>query len=422
MPHISRGNQQTLETFTCMKEDTAGFYMVNTDDGGYYPYHQVLEYTDLFFNDLKILLDEAATNGLDVVCDETDKSFTLFGQKFYCFCIESSYAANNGVKNARYSIVPILYKENYITNSDINIYEGGTTSGGNYRHTRTVTDADTAITKAATEANGFVRGGVPKSGTYHTNTCLRAFNRYLHDYHINYTANAMSGECYNAYYSGSNNGAYTGYGEMYNYMGFNQLASLCVEYNTRNVIRYKINIYYNETCLYITYKSYNDNFVEEYPLGFFAKGTDIFKNEIMLTTLTPALCTTGNQANYNSPSYHTTIDRLLERITIWSLETGQILFDQDTGYTNTFNVLKNPFINGYKFIDNTKFLRIKLQALDGLITFENLIIGEIDKRIFEFSRGEFYTIEDETYYIPTDVSINALYPDKATQNYIFMKM
>ena len=83
MPHISRGNQQTIETFTCMKEDTAGFYMVNTDDGGYYPYHQVLEYTDFFFNDLKILLDEAATNGLDVVCDETDKSFMIEQEKLF---------------------------------------------------------------------------------------------------------------------------------------------------------------------------------------------------------------------------------------------------------------------------------------------------------------------------------------------------
>ena len=85
MPYITKTNEQTLDTFTIYTTDPGNFYMVNTQDGGYYPYHQIKEYTDTFYADLRSLLEEAATNGLDVICDDIEKSFTLFGQKFYCF-------------------------------------------------------------------------------------------------------------------------------------------------------------------------------------------------------------------------------------------------------------------------------------------------------------------------------------------------
>lgn len=410
MPHISRFNQQTLDTFTCMKNSTEGFYKVDTNDGGYYPYHQVKEYTDIFYNDLKILLDEAASNGLDITTNEIDKSFTLFGQKFYCFCIESQYAASASVKNARYSIVPILYKENFITNPLVNIYEGGSSTTG-------ATNGD----KYNSDEYGIrTDSTMPPKGTYHTNCFIESFNRYIHDYHLNYTGAVSSNAGpYTTYFPSGGSKYYRwGYGYVYDYMGFNLTASLCNGYNERNIIRYKVNIYYNETCLYITYKTYYDNYVQEFPLGFFAKGIDIFGNDVLLTTLTPAIFNTGNYKNI----YNTTTNALIGKITVWDISSGNSLYDNNTSYLDSFNVLKDPFIRDYKYIDATKFLRIKLQALDGLITFENLIIGEIDKRVYEFTRGEFFTIEDEVYYIPIDINVNTMYPDRATYNYIFMKM
>jgi hypothetical protein len=96
--------------------------------------------------------------------------------------------------------------------------------------------------------------------------------------------------------------------------------------------------------------------------------------------------------------------------------------DQETGFGNSLNVYKTPFINEYKFFDSSKFAKIKLQALQGLVTFENLIVGETTNKYHSFTRGQFYTIDDETYYVPVDAGINAIHPDKTVQNGIFLKM
>lgn len=417
MPHISRLNEQALDTFTCYLNDPTGFYSVNTEDGGYVPYHQVKEYTDAFYADLKTLLDEAATNGLDVTCNETDKSFTLFGQKFYCFCIESQYAASTAVKETRYSIVPILYKENYLSNPVVNIYEGGTvsTSDGN-----TGTNS-TGIQQGATTLNGYSSEG-KASDVYHTNHFFKTFNRYLHDYHINYTTTLMSGNAHNAYYTDSANftsgSPYIGHGEIYEYIGFNRAASLCESYSLRNTIKYKINLYYNDNYLYITYNTLHDGYIAEFPLGFFIKGTDCLNNEVLLTTLSPTVLSAN--ANLNN-AYSNSIN-LFTRLSVWNIGTGDNLYEQDMEVIRTFNIDKYPFMNEYLGIDNTKFAKIKLQALNGLITFENLIVGEISEKYHTFTRGQYYTIDNEDYYVPVDIGIDTLYSDKATYNGIFLKM
>lgn len=420
MPYVSRLNEQTLDTFTCYLDDPTGFYTVNTEDGGYVPYHQVKEYTDVFYNDLKVLLEEIASNGLDVTCDETDKSFTLFGQKFYCFCIETQYAASSAVKDTRYSIVPILYKENYVSNPLANIYEDGTVSSSNQATTTTGTHS--TVTANAKEKYGYVLNSnskIPAKGTYHTNHFFKAFNRYIHDYHMNYTTTAITGANFNAYNTYENsNTVYTGYGEAYNFIGFNLIASLCENHTLRNTIKYKVNIYYNDNYLYITYNTCNDGYIREFPMGFFAKGIDCLNNEVLLTTLSPTILSNSNALDnkYNANT------NLFTRITVWSLDTGNNLYEQDMEVMRTFNIDKYPFMNEYLGIDNTKFAKIKLQALNGLIVFDNLIVGEISEKYHTFTRGQYYTIDNETYYIPEDIGVDTIYPDKATYNGIFLKM
>lgn len=410
MPYISRLNEQTLDTFTCYLDDPTGFYPVNTEDGGYVPYHQIKEYTDTFYADLKILLEEAAGNGLDVTCDETDKSFTLFGQKFYCLCIETQYTASTAIIDERYSIVPILYKENYVSNPVANIYEGGSVSSKN---------SSSAAAGNATEAYGYISGSsVPINGTYHTNHFFKAFNRYIHDYHVNYTATNLSGTNYNAYYQ-YNRTNYTGYGQIYNFIGFNLNASLCENHTLRNTIKYKINLYYNDNYLYITYNSCIDGYINEFPIGFFVKGTDCLNNEILLTTLSPTILSANSGLDN---AYNANITNMFTRVSIWSLDTGNNLYEQDMEVMRTFNIDKYPFMNEYLGIDNTKFAKIKLQALNGLIVFENLIAGEISEKYHTFTRGQYYTIDDETYYVPIDIGVDTTYPDKATYNGIFLKM
>lgn len=410
MPYTSRLNEQTLDTFTCYLNDPTGFYTVNTESGGYVPYHQVKEYTDVFYTDLKVLLDEAATNGLDVTCNETDKSFTLFGQKFYCFCIETSYAASTAAKDARYSITPILYKENYTSNPVANIYEGGTVSTSDG-----VTGANSSgIAAGAITTNGYSTTG-KASDTYHTNLFFKNFNRYIHDYHINYTTTIMS-NIHNAYYTGT---GYVGYGKDYNYIGFNLAASLCESHTLRNTIKYKINVYYNDNYLYITYNTSYDGYIAEFPLGFFIKGTDCLNNEVLFTTLSPTILATNSNLNN---AYNSNITSMFTRVSIWNIGTGDNLYEQDAEVIRTFNIDKYPFMNEYLGIDNTKFAKIKLQALNGLITFENLIVGEISEKYHTFTRGQYYTIDNETYYVPVDAGINALYSDKATYNGILLKM
>lgn len=416
MPYVSRLNEQTLDTFTWMKDDPTGFYTVNTKDGGYAPYHQVKEYTDTFYNDLKILLEEAASNGLDVTCDETDKSFTLFGQKFYCFCIETQYAASSAVKDARYCIAPILYKENYISNPVANIYEDGTVSSGHFASTGNISNSN--VIKGAKAANGYIIGtNVPINNTYHTNHFFKAFNRYLHDYHMNYSSTATSGDYYGAYHT-RNSGA-TGYGMVYNFIGFNLPASLCENYTLRNTIKYKINLYYNDNYIYLTYSTLHDGYINEFPMGFFIKGTDCLNNEVLLTTLSPTIL--SNNAGLDN-AYSSNITNMFTRISVWSLDTGNNLYEQDMEVMRTFNIDKYPFMNEYLGIDNTKFAKIKLQALNGLIVFDNLIVGEISEKYHTFTRGQYYTIDNETYYIPEDIGVDTIYPDKATYNGIFLKM
>jgi len=413
MPYISRLNEQILDTFTCYLNDPTGFYTVNTEDGGYVPYHQVKEYTEVFYNDLKILLEEAASNGLDVVCDETDKSFTLFGQKFYCFCIEVQYAASTAVQEARYSIVPILYKENYISNPCANIYEGGAVSSSQVN-----SNGSTAVNNGTKEINGYwANGSEVTSSTYHVNGFNKSFNRFIHDYHINYSATNLSGTYQNAYFTAS--GGHTGYGEIYNFIGFNLIASLCESYTLRNTIKYKINLYYNDNYLYLTYSTLHDGYVNEFPIGFFIKGIDCLNSEVLLTTLSPTILS-NNIALDNA--YSDNITNMFTRISVWDIKTGNNLYEQDMEVMRTFNIDKYPFMNEYLGIDNTKFAKIKLQALNGLIVFDNLIVGEISEKYHTFTRGQYYTIDGETYYIPEDIGVDATYPDKATYNGIFLKM
>jgi hypothetical protein len=416
MPHISRLNEQVLDTFTCYQDDPTGFYTVNTEDGGYAPYHQVKEYTDAFYADLKVLLEEAAVNGLDITCNEEDKSFTLFGQKFYCFCIESQYSASSAIKDLRYSIVPILYKENYISNPIANIYESGTVSSGGISSGAGITNS--SVKNGAIASNGYIIGtNVPPSDTYHTNHFIKAFNRFFHDYHMNYTTTRVSGEYYNAYHT-TEAGA-TGYGNFYDFVGFNKVASLCENHTLRNTIKYKINLYYNDNYLYITYNTLHDGYVAEFPIGFFLKGTDCLNNEVLITTLSPTILATN--AGLNN-AYNNNVANLFTRISIWDIGTGNNLYEQDAEVIRTFNIDKYPFMNEYLGIDNTKFAKIKLQALNGLITFENLIVGEISEKYHIFTRGQYYTIDNETYYVPTDIGVDLLHPDKATYNGIFLKM
>lgn len=416
MPYISRINEQILNTFTWLKDDSSGFYTVNTDDGGYVPYHQIKEYTDVFFEDLKILLEEAAENGLDVSCDDTDKSFTLFGQKFYCFCIESQLAISTAVRDARYSIVPIIYKENYKANPAANIYEGGATSTGHYASGSAYTNS--AVQSNANAANGYLIGtNVPISNTYHTNHFYKNFNRYLHDYHMNYTSTATKGSYYGAYHT-FQDGA-TGYGKIFNYIGFNLQASLCENYTLRNFIKYKIHVYYNDNYLYITYSTLHDGYVRQFPIGFFIKGVDCLHTEVLLTTLTPTLLSNSNTLHNK---YNTNVTNMFTRVSIWSLVDGEKLYEQDMEILRTFNIDKYPFVNEYLGIDNTKFAKIGLQALNGLITFDNAIIGEISEKYHTFTRGQYYVIDDETYYVPIDAGIDVAYTDKATYNAIFLKM
>lgn len=414
MPYISRLNEQVLDTFTCYLNDPTGFYTVNTEDGGYVPYHQVKEYTDAFYNDLKILLEEAATNGLDVVCNETEKSFTLFGQKFYCFCIETQYAASSVIIDTRYSIIPILYKENYVSNPCSNIYEGGSVSASSYS-TSTNTNS---IASNASVANGYAaNASTPKNDTYHTNLFFKSFNRYIHDYHANYTTTGLSGNHNNAYYTVGT--AMTGYAEVYNFIGFNLVASLCENYTLRSTIKYKINLYYNDNYLYLTYNALHDGYMNEFPMGFFIKGTDCLNNEVLLTTLSPTILSNNSALD---DTYSSNITNMFTRVSIWDIKTGNNLYEQDTEVMRTFNIDKYPFVNEYLGIDNTKFAKIKLQALNGLITFDNLIVGEISEKYHTFTRGQYYTIDDETYYVPIDIGVDTTYPDKATYNGIFLKM
>lgn len=412
MPYISRLNEQILDTFTCYTTDTTEFYPVNTYTGGnYYPYHQVREYTDVFYNDLKILLEEASTNGLDVICNESEKSFTLFGQKFYCFCIETSYSACDTYKNERYSIVPIIYKENYISNPMANIYEGGETSANSSEFS-----SNAASGNANKAEHGFTLSieQIPKSDKYHTNTYYKNFNRHLHDYHLNYTTtNKISG------YTSTTNGGYTtyGYGYYYDHVGFNLQASLCENYTLRNTIKYKINLYYNNNYIYITYGNWYDGYITEYPLGFFAKGIDYSDKEVLLTTLSPTILSNSILENISIASI-----TMYSRISIWDIETGKNLYEQDEKYIDTFNINKYPYMNEYLGIDTSKFIKVGLQALNGLIKFDNLIVGEISKKYHTFTRGQYYTIDGEDYYIPVDIEINNLYPDKTTYNGIFLKM
>lgn len=418
MPYISRLNEQTLDTFTWMKDDPTGFYTVNTKDGGYAPYHQVKEYTDTFYNDLKILLEEAASNGLDIVCDEADKSFTLFGQKFYCFCIETQYAAskNLDVKDARYSINPIIYKENYVSNPIDNIYEDGEVATGHYKNGSGTNH--TLVKSNAVASNAYVIGTkIPANNTYHTNLFFRTFNRYIHDYHMNYISTITSGDYYGAYHT-KDSGA-TGYGMVYNFIGFNLPASLCENYTLRNTIKYKINLYYNDNYIYLTYSTLHDGYINEFPMGFFIKGTDCLNNEVLLTTLSPTIL--SNNAGLDN-AYSSNITNMFTRISVWSLDTGNNLYEQDMEVMRTFNIDKYPFMNEYLGIDNTKFAKIKLQALNGLIVFDNLIVGEISEKYHTFTRGQYYTIDNETYYIPEDIGVDTIYPDKATYNGIFLKM
>ena len=414
MPYISRLNEQILDTFTCYLNDPTGFYTVNTEDGGYVPYHQVKEYTDTFYNDLKILLEEAASNGLDVVCDETDKSFTLFGQKFYCFCIETQYAASTAIRDARYCIVPILYKENYVSNPLVNIYEDGAVSASSYNSS----NGNSIKTNAGVTYGYAANANVPASNTYHTNHFFKNFNRYIHDYHINYTATNVSGNYSNAYYSVSPANSY-GYGVVYNFIGFNLVASLCEDYTLRNTIKYKINLYYNDNYIYLTYSTLHDGYINEFPMGFFIKGTDCLNNAVLLTTLSPTIL--SNDAALDD-TYSTNITNMFTRVTVWDIKTGNNLYEQDMEVMRTFNIDKYPFMNEYLGIDNTKFAKIKLQALNGLIVFENLIVGEISEKYHTFTRGQYYTIDDETYYVPIDIGVDTIYPDKATYNGIFLKI
>ena len=411
MPYLSRLNEQNFDTFTCFITDPTDFYKVNTDDGGYYPFHQVKEYTDTFYNDLKILLEEASLNGLNIICNDAEKSFILFGQKFYCFCIETSYSACNSYKEARYSIVPIIYKENYISNPVANIYEGGTTSSAN----TTVTDFtyNSCVNKVE---YGFTSSSalIPINSVYHTNHFFKTFNRYLHDYHLNYTAtNQLS-----SYTSSTVNGKVShGYGLYYNYTGFNLQASLCESYSLRNIVKYKINLYYNNNYIYITYGNWYDGYITEYPLGFFAKGIDYSDKEVLLTTLSPTILSNNNLDNVFNVNTN-----MYSRISIWDIKTSNNLYEQDEKYIDTFNINKYPYMNEYLGIDTNKFIKINLQALNGLIKFDNLIVGEISEKYHTFTRGQYYTIDNETYYVPVDIEINNLYPDKATYNGIFLKM
>lgn len=418
MPYISRLNEQTFETFTCYLDDPTGFYVVNTDDGGYVPYHQVKEYTDVFYNDLKILLDDAAANGLDVECNEIEKSFTLFGQKFYCFCIEVQYTASSTRVEERYSVVPILYKENYVSNPEVNIYEGGATSAGNYSGT----SANSVNSSAnANVTNGYaLDGAVPGSSIYHTNQFVRTFNRHFHDYHLNYTVTAASGTNTNAYYTSySAASGVTGYGEIYNFMGFNLPASLCENYTLRHTVKYKINMHYNDNYLDITYSTLHDGYIHEYPLGFFIKGTDCLNNEVLLTTLSPTILGANSGL---ADAYGENITSMFTRVTIWDIKTGRHLYEQDMEPMRTFNIDKYPFVNEYTGIDNTQFAKIALQALNGLIIFDNAIVGEISEKYHTFTRGQYYTIDGEDYYVPEDYGVDVMHPDKATYNGIFLKM
>lgn len=411
MPYLSRLNEQNFDTFTCFITDPTDFYKVNTDDGGYYPFHQVKEYTDTFYNDLKILLEEASLNGLNIICNDAEKSFILFGQKFYCFCIETSYSACSSYKEARYSIVPIIYKENYTSNPAANIYEGGTTSSSSSIITNTTYNS--YVNKVE---YGFTSSSasIPINSVYHTNHFFKTFNRYLHDYHLNYTAtNQLS-----SYTSSTVNGKVSyGYGYYYNYTGFNCQASLCESYSLRNTIKYKINLYYNNNYIYITYSDCYDGYITEFPLGFFAKGIDYSNKEILLTTLSPTILSNNKLDNVFNVSTN-----MYSRISIWDIKTGNNLYEQDEKYIDTFNINKYPYMNEYLRIDTNKFIKISLQALNGLIKFDNLIVGEISKKYHTFTRGQYYTIDNETYYVPVDIEINNLYPDKATYNGIFLKM
>jgi hypothetical protein len=140
---------------------------------------------------------------------------------------------------------------------------------------------------------------------------------------------------------------------------------------------------------------------------------------VLITTLSPTILTTNAGL---SNAYSVNVAILFTRISIWDIGTGNNLYEQDVEIMRTFNIDKYPFMNEYLGVDNTKFAKIKLQALNGLITFENLIVGEISEKYHTFTRGQYYTMDDETYYVPTDIGIDLLHPDKATYNGIFLKM
>lgn len=453
MPHYTLKVDEPLDTFTAYGADPAGFLKVNTNDGGYVPYHQVKEYTNRFFSSLSELLNHAKDNGLDITINDDEKSFTLYGQKFYCFCNETEYCAEAGAsfKENRYAITPILYKENYVAQPLANIYEGGATKAA------TVSLAQ-STNESGNDAYGYVMStnndngtspatGYSAYGTYHTNHYYKNFNRYLHDYHLNFTqstrvggrqsssdttARQYCGPYYIQEYTYANAAGLVqkrvGVGFYADYFGFNQNSSLCASYSTRNTIRYKLNVYHRNDWLYITYSvPQSDNYFVEYPLGFFMKCIDYRNKEVLWTSLTPtdlvshetldnAYLTTNNAAN----------NKLYSRVTIWDLETGRDLAEENWRWSQMSKMLtiRKREIQKYLFkLEGTQFIENKIKLVGEIVsTTDEVIAGEEDKTYFTFNRGSCYTINGKLYYIPVDAGLTDLYPDITEHNLVFLRI
>ena len=244
-----------------------------------------VELTQQFYNDLKSVLSKIDSSILPITFDDTRNAFTVLDKTFVLACVNiwsRRYSYETALTDITYStcIIPALfmdgqqyvtgsYRNGYMTSQNIPSNDTNTNSGNvfyvsvgnNYSHYQYPTSSATINNSTSRNANWiYTTGKWGRNMQYLDSIGQRLIYRF-NNYNLDGRANTATYFSYNTNYC--------------SIIGQNEQASIRNQTDNTNHFRYKINVWYNENTLRITYGSYLDPYIYEFPLMFFSKGIDV---------------------------------------------------------------------------------------------------------------------------------------------------
>lgn len=391
-----------------------------------------VELTQQFYNDLKSVLSKIDSSILPITFDDTRNAFTVLDKTFVLACVNVwsrrySYATQT---DATYStcIIPALFMDGqqYVTGSYRNGYM--TSTNLNSANTSTSTSSDfytangypyaspTSSSKPSTTANRaantvYTTLGWGRNMQYLDSVGQRLIYRF-NNYDLDGRANTAT------YFSYDTNNC--------SIVGQNEQASIKNQIDNTNHFRYKINVWYNENTLRITYGSYLDPYIYEFPLMFFSKGIDVLGVPHYYIT---GDCSVQNATNFlndmaaESTAYRTFFLNAITNIHYLDEFTSKAYVKTLT-LRDCFNILQDieTYIERFLSKTDTEIWKLSLMDYMGLCYWDN-VWSTRHTNEQPIQGNSYYEIDGETYYCPGNYARDTIaYYTPSTQPLFLMKI